>query len=645
MDKNKKKNRKYLLSILLILLCIGAAGITGYAVYTRMPILGHTVNTSKDKKGNTKTDSTNEYINPKNIISSESITHKQESSDDDEFIFEDEYENDDSIYSNTDTIDFESEPVTVTTDTSQDTTSQPSIPAPPNKPTNNPPIPLPAPDVPAVNPKPNKPAVPPTDNKHTDDDTSSSARHRHKKPSIRGVELNKTEIALTKGEVFSHLVATITPSNATGNKIIKWSSKDEAIATVDKDGNVSAVGEGTTNIVATTSNGKTAQCKVTVLVPPSGIKINSDNFEIDKGLSKTLTATVEPADCTDKSIIWATSNNDVISVDDNGKVTAVTPGTATITATTADGKFSSSCEVTVVISISKLELNKTETTLIKGTEETLTATITPPDTTENKKIQWISSNENMCTVDENGKITAVNGGTATITAQVGSHVAECEVTVIVPVSGIEINKSELRLAKDTEETLTANILPEDATDKAVEWSSSNPEIANVNENGKVTGIKVGTAVITVKTHDGEFTAECTVNVVIPVTGIKLDKSELSVVRKDSTVLIPTITPDNATDKSITWTTSNPDIAVVNENGKVTGMGVGSAVITATTNDGEFTADCKVTVTPDEYTITANAENGKVVGTGTHHVGTDVTLNAVPDEHYHFVNWTKDGKEI
>ncbi len=645
MDKNKKKNRKYLLSILLILLCIGAAGITGYAVYTRMPILGHTVNTSKDKKGNTKTDSTNEYINPKNIISSESITHKQESSDDDEFIFEDEYENDDSIYSNTDTIDFESEPVTVTTDTSQDTTSQPSIPAPPNKPTNNPPIPLPAPDVPAVNPKPNKPAVPPTDNKHTDDDTSSSARHGHKKPSIRGVTLDKTEITLNKGDISSPLITTISPSNAEGDKTITWKSENESIATVDKGGHITAVGAGTANIVATTSNDKTAECKVTVSVPPSGIKINSDNFAIDKGLSKTLTATVEPADCTDKSVIWATSNNDVISVDDNGKVTAVTPGTATITATTADGKFSSSCEVTVVISISKLELNKTKTTLIKGTEETLTATVTPPDTTEDKKIRWISSNPEIATVDENGKISAVNGGTATITAQVGSHVAECEVTVIVPVSGVEINKSELRLAKDTEETLTANILPEDATDKVVEWTSSNPDIAAVDENGKVTGVNVGTAKITVKTHDGEFTAECTVNVVIPVTGIKLDKTELSIIRKDTAVLIPTITPDNATDKSVIWSSSNENICTVDENGKVTGTGVGTAVITAKSHDGGFTAECKVTVTPDEYTITANAENGKVVGAGTHHVGTDVTLNAVPDEHYHFVNWTYDGKEI
>lgn len=658
-NTNKKKHRKFLLS-LLILLCVGTVGSTGYAVATGQlpPIINSVVkiftgDNNKNKANENvqppaeiNMENTSSEISPDGIEGTKSITHKQENSDD-EFEYG-EYENDNSMYSNTDTVKFESEPVTITTDTSQDTTSQPSIPAPTvpiNKPTNNLPIPLPAPDVPAVKPIPGKPTVPPVPNApKSNGGKSSSARHGHKKASISSVTLDKTEIALTKGEVFSHLVATVTPTNATGDKTITWTSKNDSVATVDKDGNITAVGAGTTSIVATTSNGKNTECKVTVLVPPSGIKINSDNFAIDKGLSKTLTATVEPEDCTDKAVTWATSNSDVLSVDDNGKVTAVTPGTAMITATTSD-EFSSSCEVTVVISIAKLELNKSETTLIKGTDETLTATITPPDTTENKKIQWISSDENICTVDENGKITAVNGGTATITAQVGSHVAECEVTVIVPVSGVEINKSELRIAKDTEETLTANILPEDATNKAVEWSSSNPEIANVDENGKVTGIEVGTAVITVKTHDGDFTADCTVNVVIPVTGIKLDKTELNIIRKDSAVLIPTITPDNATDKSVIWSSSNDDIAIVDNDGKVTGTGVGFSVIKATTNDGGFTAECKITVTPDEYTITANAEHGKIVGAGTHHVGTDVTLKAVPDAHYHFVNWTYDGKEI
>ena len=160
---------------------------------------------------------------------------------------------------------------------------------------------------------------------------------------------------------------------------------------------------------------------MTVLVPASTIEINSEDFSIDKGASKTLTATVGPEDATDKTVIWATSNNDVVLVDGNGKITAENVGTATITATTGDGKLSAICEVTVGISISTLTLDKTELILIKGTEEILTATVDPPDTTENKTVEWISSKPTVADVDSTGRITAIEGGTAVITAQVGSH--------------------------------------------------------------------------------------------------------------------------------------------------------------------------------------------------------------------------------
>ena len=168
----------------------------------------------------------------------------------------------------------------------------------------------------------------------------------------------------------------------------------------------------------------------------------------------------------------------------------------------------------------------------------------------------------------------------------------------VPVTGVELNVAELELVVGETAVLTATVLPEDATDKTVTWSSSAHEIASVDENGEIEGLAAGKAVISVTTADGGKTAECTVTViepVIPVESVSLDVQQLELAIGETYALQATVLPENATDKSATWSSSAPEIVSIDENGTVEGLAKGDAVITVTTTDGGKTAECAVTV--------------------------------------------------
>ena len=338
---------------------------------------------------------------------------------------------------------------------------------------------------------------------------------------VEKVSLNKSATTLTEGESET-LTATITPSNATGDKTVKWSSSNEAVAAVDSNGKVTAKKAGTAVITATSSNGKTAGCTVTVKqkeIAITGISLNKSTTSLTEGESETLTATITPSNATgDKTVKWSSSNEAVAAVDSNGKVTAKKAGTAVITATSSNGK-TAGCTVTVKqkeIAITGISLNKSTTSLTEGESETLTATITPSNATGDKTVKWSSSNEAVAAVDSNGKVTAKKAGTAVITATSSNgKTAGCTVTVKqkeIAITGISLNKSTTSLTEGESETLTATITPSNATgDKTVKWSSSNEAVAAVDSNGKVTAKKAGTAVITATSSNGK-TAGCTVTV-------------------------------------------------------------------------------------------------------------------------------------
>lgn len=273
---------------------------------------------------------------------------------------------------------------------------------------------------------------------------------------VTGVTLNKTTTSIEAGQS-EQLTATVLPANA-DNKSVTWSSNNTAVATVDNNGNVSALAAGTATITVTTADGnKTATCTVTVTAPAAPIDVQSISMKssttIAIGASETLTVTYTPADAnTNKALTWNSNNTSVATVDANGKVTGISAGTATITATTANNK-SATCMVTVqAVSVTSVTLNKTSLSLQIGGSETLTATVAPANAT-NMNITWESNNTAVATVN-NGKVTGVAAGTATITVTTvdGNKTATCTVTVTagppVPPTTLTTHVPEIYEAKE-----------------------------------------------------------------------------------------------------------------------------------------------------------------------------------------------------
>ena len=189
-----------------------------------------------------------------------------------------------------------------------------------------------------------------------------------------------------------------------------------------------------------TVNGGTLTGKVTgdVIYKVTGVSLDKTNLNLNPGKEGTLIATITPDNATNQNVTWESSDTKVVTVD-NGLVTAVAEGTATITVTTADGGKTATCEVTVTqpakTPVTSVTLDKTSLTLDVGGSDTLTATVKPDDAT-NKAVTWSTSNENVATVDQNGNVKAVGAGTATITAVASDgsgKTATCEVTVNGPV--------------------------------------------------------------------------------------------------------------------------------------------------------------------------------------------------------------------
>ena len=227
----------------------------------------------------------------------------------------------------------------------------------------------------------------------------------------------------------------------------------------------------------------------------------------------------------------------------------------------------------------------------------------------------------------------------------------CSISVRTSATGVELDRDTLRLTVGGTEQLTATVSPESASEKGVEWSSSAPDVASVDADGLVTAHKPGTAVITVTTGDGNFTASCTVSVRIPVTGVELDRDTLKLTVGGTEQLTATVSPESATDKSLTWSSSAPDVASVNADGLVTAHMPGEAVITVTSAEGP-SAECLVRVlypinVPDTYDITVmQPANGDVsVNLPNASAGAAITVTAVPDEGYELAYITVDGERI
>lgn len=343
---------------------------------------------------------------------------------------------------------------------------------------------------------------------------------------------------------------------------------------------------------------------------------------------KTDTAYVEFAkkgeltvnNCTVDTVTVGSSADDSVIIMKNGAVIknlnakedVSVKGTGTIEKISGSGDVTKENGITVGVAVTGVKLDKTEANVTVDGQITLKATVSP-DNAGNKEVEWSSSDSTIASVDNNGVVTGHKAGTATITVKTkdGGKTATCKVTVtdkVVAVTEVKLEKTTAEMKVGDTLTLTATVTPDNATNKKVTWKSDKTDIADVDANGKVTAKAKGTATITVTTEDGGKTAKCVVTVdekapeTVPVTGITLDKTELTLKVGETYQLKHTLNPENATNKNVTWSGNN----YVN----VTGQGLVTAKkvtgdnpvdITVTTQEGNFTATCKVTVTAADKT--------------------------------------------
>ena len=436
---------------------------------------------------------------------------------------------------------------------------------------------------------------------------------------------NNTGFALTRNEITLAINSTyqaeiVSNSKIQDNSKYSWSSSNTDVVTVDQNGLITSVGDGEAIITVRKSSQEKTLKVTTVDIKIESITFEQNLIKLKVGEEKTL----QPIINNDKTIVidllWESSDESIITVDQQGHVSAVGAGSASIYVYDEISGLGGEIEIVVEpsknssnkeednkdnnkdnIPVTGIALNKSDTIMSIGQYIVVSAVVRPANAT-NKSVTWTSSNRNIATVSSTGKITAKNVGTATITATTkNGKKASIKITVtekFIKVTSISLNKESVSLEVGESITLKATVKPDNATNKGIIWTSSDEAIAKVSSNGKVTAKSAGTATITATTKDGNKKDVTTITVkekeIIAVTSISLNTTSLELDVGGAYTLTATVKPDNASNKGVTWTSSNTNIATV-DNGKVVAKSAGTAIITATTKDGNKVATCTVTV--------------------------------------------------
>lgn len=310
------------------------------------------------------------------------------------------------------------------------------------------------------------------------------------------------------------------------------------------------------------------------------VKLNKKKAYVTKGEKIQLKVSG-----TKKTVKWSSSNKKIATVSSKGTVKGLKKGTVTITAKVGDEKYT--CKVTV----ESPKISESKVTVYKGKKITLSMKNTK------QTVKWTSSNKKVATVNSKGSVKGIKKGTATITAKVGNKKYTCKITVKNPIAlkSISLNKSKLTLEVDDEYQLKVKYNPSNTTvDKSVEWRSSNEDVIDVDEDGYLYAWDAGTATITAKVGGKKATCKVTVKEPnIEVDEIEINKEHICLAIGDIEKLNAEVFPENATNKTVSWSIDDDSVATINNQGEVCAVGIGKAMITATI-DGVSTF-CEVEV--------------------------------------------------
>lgn len=416
---------------------------------------------------------------------------------------------------------------------------------------------------------------------------------------ITGITLSDSDVTLAQTVGFYQLYATCTPALPDSQKLT-WTSSNKKVVTVDQNGKVYLVKPGTAVITVTTENGLIAQCNFTVTQGITDITFDENEITILVGEKHRLTYVIKPANASNVNLSWSSLDSKICTVDASGYVVGKNVGACYIFAEAKDGSGKrATCKVNVIQNIKQLKTDITSLSLPVGDTYQLEVSITPANASDT--VVFECSNSKIAEVNKKGKILAKSKGTCVIvvsTANKSCDPVYINVDVWQPVTGISLDATDVEIKVGEERELVLTIAPKNATFKEVAWTSSNDKVVSVDEEGVIKGISGGMAFIEVHTTDdelGTYTARCVVNVIEYVADIKLqEEAEVGVGKKLK--LVATIDNQTATNKDVTWKSSNKKIAKVNSKGVVTGVKEGKCRIIVTAADGSgASAECELRV--------------------------------------------------
>jgi len=333
--------------------------------------------------------------------------------------------------------------------------------------------------------------------------------------------------------------------------------------------------------------------------------LNETDITIGVNEDKKLTVTSSLTGMETSGVLWISDDPSIATVDTSGNVKGIKDGNTIITVKSIDGEAEAQCAVKVTSKVSGVNIHEDRIQLELGNTIDLKYDIFPANAS-NKKVHWSTEENNgVVSVSENGVITPLAPGTATVSIKTdeGGYYDSCDVEVIISVKSISLVDTDITVNKRVDYNLKYNIFPANATETELEWKSSNEDVALVSD-GKVIPIRAGNATITVTAESG-VSASCHVTVYSPVTGVTVSPQVIRLKKWETKILTATVSPDDASEKYVTWASSDSSIATVNHNGVVTGVKASatSVIITARTADGEYQATCEVWVSNPLSSIT------------------------------------------
>jgi uncharacterized protein YjdB len=409
-----------------------------------------------------------------------------------------------------------------------------------------------------------------------------------------------------------------------------WSSSNTAVATVASDGTVKAIAAGTTTITASVDGVSGSSALTVSSIPVGSVTLSPTTATVSTASSTTLSATVRDANgaiVTDRVVAWTTSNALIATVSQSGVVTGIAPGTATITATSE--KKSANATVTVtLVPVGRVQVAPATVSLPAGQATTLTATVTDANgvVVTNRPVTWSTSDPRVATVSQSGVVSALAVGTATISATSGVASGTSAITVTAaPVQSVSVSPSTLSLAQGKTGTLSATVVDAiggTVSNPSVSWSSRNPAVASVDAvTGVVTAVAVGSTTIDASSGGKSGSAAVTVTAP-PIASITISPSSANVTAGQAVSLTATVEDANGnvvTGSTVTWTSSDVQVASPNSSGNSTAnvstSKAGTATITASVGGVQGTAT--ITVDPgavSTVTVTAPSNNLKVGNT-------------------------------